>query len=136
VFIRWFGLVFILLIGVAPLALGINALVDSTRRPDDEWARARQNKTLWVVLIAVGFVLCAVGLVIDLVYLLSIRPQLDRVAARPGVAVAQVAAVAPVAPQPGWYPDPHARHELRWFDGLRWTEHVSDGGVTATEPVA
>jgi hypothetical protein len=136
VFIRWFGLVFILLIGVAPLALGIIALVDSTRRPDDEWARARQNKTLWVVLIAVGFVLCAVGLVIDLVYLLSIRPQLDRVAARPGVAVAQVAAVAPVAPQPGWYPDPHARHELRWFDGLRWTEHVSDGGVTATEPVA
>ncbi|HEY3722710.1 MAG TPA: DUF2516 family protein [Acidimicrobiia bacterium] len=135
-FIRWFGLVFILLIGVAPLALGIIALVDSTRRPDDEWARARQNKTLWVVLIAVGFVLCAVGLVIDLVYLLSIRPQLDRVAARPGVAVAQVAAVAPVAPQPGWYPDPHARHELRWFDGLRWTEHVSDGGVTATEPVA
>lgn len=131
-FFRGIGVPFFFLFAIAPLALGVIALVDSTRRPDDEWERAHQNKTLWVVLIAVGFLLCAVGLVIDLVYLLSIRPQLDRVAARPGVGAAQAPAVAP---QPGWYPDPHARHELRWFDGLRWTEHVSDGGVTATETV-
>ncbi len=127
------GIPFVFLFAIAPLALGIIALVDSTRRPDDEWDRARQNKTLWVVLIAVGFLLCAVGLVIDLVYLLSIRPQLDRVAVSPGGGTGRAAAVAP---QPGWYPDPHARHELRWFDGLRWTEHVSDGGVSSTETVA
>ena len=131
-FFRGFGAAFIFLIGVAPLALGIIALVDATRRPDDEWDRAHQNKTLWVVLIAVGFLLCLVGVVIDLVYLLTIRPQLDRTAGRPGVGAAQAPAVAP---QPGWYPDPHARHELRWFDGLRWTEHISNGGVTATERV-
>ena len=130
---RWIGFPFVILFGLAPLALGIIALVDATRRPDDEWDRAHQNKTLWVVLIAVGFLLCLVGVVIDLVYLLSIRPQLDRVAGRAGVGAAQAPAVAP---QPGWYADPHARHELRWFDGLRWTEHVSDGGVTATETVA
>lgn len=29
----------------------------------------------------------------------------------------------------GWYADPTARHELRWFDGKQWTEHVTDQGV-------
>ena len=28
---------------------------------------------------------------------------------------------------PGWYPDPSARHQLRWFD-QDWTEWASDGG--------
>ncbi|MEL6891178.1 MAG: phospholipid scramblase-related protein [Actinomycetota bacterium] len=35
-----------------------------------------------------------------------------------------------------WYPDPNGRHELRYWDGQRWTDHVSNGGVTATDPVA
>ncbi len=26
---------------------------------------------------------------------------------------------------PGWYPDPSGEHELRYFDGQTWTEHVS-----------
>lgn len=34
---------------------------------------------------------------------------------------------------PGWYPDPHRRHQHRWFDGGQWTPHVSTGGVTSTE---
>lgn len=34
-----------------------------------------------------------------------------------------------------WHPDPTGRHELRWWDGTVWTEHVSDGGVTSTDPV-
>jgi uncharacterized protein YxjI len=29
---------------------------------------------------------------------------------------------------PNWYPDPSGRHELRYFDGSAWTEHVSDHG--------
>jgi hypothetical protein len=116
------GIPFIFLFGVAPLALGVIALVDATRRPDDEWARAHQNKTLWVVLIAVGFLLCVVGVVIDLVYLLSIRPQLDRMAAPAS------------GPQPGWYADPYARHQLRYFDGLRWTDNVANGGVPGRDP--
>ncbi|MDQ3352503.1 MAG: DUF2510 domain-containing protein, partial [Actinomycetota bacterium] len=24
-----------------------------------------------------------------------------------------------------WYPDPSHRHELRYWDGTTWTEHVS-----------
>jgi uncharacterized protein YxjI len=35
-----------------------------------------------------------------------------------------------------WYPDPTGRHELRWFDGSGWTDHVSTRGVAATDPVA
>ena len=35
---------------------------------------------------------------------------------------------------PGWYPDPHRRHESRYWDGGCWTEHVSDGGAPAVDP--
>jgi hypothetical protein len=35
---------------------------------------------------------------------------------------------------PGWYPDPSRVHELRYFDGQGWTDHVSDAG-TASEDV-
>ncbi len=28
-----------------------------------------------------------------------------------------------VTPPPGWYPDPHAPHLERWWDGTAWTEH-------------
>jgi Protein of unknown function (DUF2510) len=36
---------------------------------------------------------------------------------------------------PGWHPDPAGRHELRWGDGTRWTESVSDSGVPGTDPL-
>ena len=34
-----------------------------------------------------------------------------------------------------WYRDPLQRHELRYYDGTGWTAHVSDNGVTSTDPV-
>lgn len=30
----------------------------------------------------------------------------------------------------GWYPDPRLEHNLRYFDGSRWTEHVTHFGPT------
>ncbi|MGV3758643.1 MAG: phospholipid scramblase-related protein [Actinomycetota bacterium] len=33
-----------------------------------------------------------------------------------------------------WYPDPLGRHELRYWDGGQWTEHVSDHGRQAVDP--
>lgn len=33
-----------------------------------------------------------------------------------------------------WQPDPSRRHELRYWDGNRWTEHVSDAGRQSTDP--
>ena len=29
----------------------------------------------------------------------------------------------------GWYPDPQKAHELRFWDGIGWTDRVEDGGV-------
>ena len=41
----------------------------------------------------------------------------------------------PSAPPPSWGPDPTARHEMRYWDGGRWTEYVSDQGVQAVDAV-
>lgn len=35
-----------------------------------------------------------------------------------------------------WHPDPTGRHEYRYWDGSRWTDHVSDQGITGSDPVA
>ena len=34
-----------------------------------------------------------------------------------------------------WQPDPSGRHETRWWDGQRWTDHVSDHGLTSIDPL-
>jgi uncharacterized protein YxjI len=36
--------------------------------------------------------------------------------------------------QAGWFADPLGRHQLRYFDGTQWTEHVSSNGQTAVDP--
>lgn len=33
-----------------------------------------------------------------------------------------------------WYPDPLGRHELRYWDGTQWTEHVASHGRQAIDP--
>ena len=62
-------------LGVLPTALTIWALVDAAGRPDWAWEYAGQNKTLWIVLLAVGLAVCMVGLVAMIIYFASIRPQ-------------------------------------------------------------
>ncbi|MEW2612614.1 DUF2510 domain-containing protein [Streptomyces sp. NPDC047880] len=39
-----------------------------------------------------------------------------------------------MTPPPGWYPDPHAPHRQRWWDGTAWTEHHSAPGAPAAPP--
>jgi uncharacterized protein YxjI len=34
-----------------------------------------------------------------------------------------------------WYPDPIGRHELRYYDGTQWTEHVSSSGRQGVDPL-
>ena len=48
---------------------------------------------------------------------------------------APVVEQAPVATPPGWHPDPMARHELRYWDGAAWSEHVSDHGTPSVDPI-
>jgi uncharacterized protein YxjI len=40
---------------------------------------------------------------------------------------------APATPA-AWYADPFGRHELRYYDGTQWTEHVSSHGRTSVDP--
>lgn len=35
--------------------------------------------------------------------------------------------LAPHLPPPGWHPDPAGLNRWRWWDGQRWTDHVSPG---------
>ena len=46
----------------------------------------------------------------------------------------QPGAAAPAQHPPAWYPDPFGRHETRWWDGQRWTEHVASYGRQAVDP--
>jgi Protein of unknown function (DUF2510) len=34
---------------------------------------------------------------------------------------------------PGWHQDPSGRHEVRYWSGSAWTNHVSSGGVQTTD---
>ena len=56
-------------------------------------------------------------------------------AAEPMAAAAPAPTPAPADAVPaGWYPDPSSRFALRYWDGTRWTEHVSRGGQQSTDP--
>ncbi len=39
------------------------------------------------------------------------------------------------SPAPDWYPDPGGTHEQRYWDGMRWTDHVADHGRQSTDPL-
>ena len=34
----------------------------------------------------------------------------------------------------GWYPDPSGRHQVRYWDGSSWTDHVADSGMQSFDP--
>jgi hypothetical protein len=34
-----------------------------------------------------------------------------------------------------WQPDPTGKHDHRWWDGERWTEHVADAGQASVDPI-
>jgi hypothetical protein len=40
----------------------------------------------------------------------------------------------PRASSVAWHPDPLARFEYRYFDGIVWTEYVSRAGVLSSDP--
>jgi len=65
-----------------------------------------------------GVVLFVAALMLGLITLLR-RPS------RPRLDPARIA---------GWRPDPSRRHLYRYWDGTRWTEHVSDPGVVGYDP--
>lgn len=45
------------------------------------------------------------------------------------------AAGSPSQTPAGWYQDPTGRHQLRYWDSQRWTQHVSDDGLQSIDPM-
>lgn len=37
--------------------------------------------------------------------------------------------------EPGWYPDPTGRHEMRWHGGASWMDTVRDGDAQSEDPI-
>ena len=71
----------VLVVLVPLLVLPVWAIIDAIVRPDSQWAAADQSKTLWVVVLVAGtFALGPVGLVLAIVYFVSVRPKLQRAA--------------------------------------------------------
>lgn len=71
---------------------------------------------------------------------------LDAAAAPPDPGKCLVSAPHPVArlsdhpgpvpvPAGAWHPDPSRRHPFRWWDGTTWTDAVSDGSATGSDPL-
>ena len=64
-------------LAVAPIVLGVWAIVDAANKPDAAWAAIGKSRATWIALIAVFTLFCnLVGLVLSIVYLTSIRRQL------------------------------------------------------------
>ncbi len=60
-----------------------------------------------------------------------------RVAAAPKARAASPSTPPPPPPTPAtWTPDPSGRHQLRYWSGTAWTEHVSDNGAVSTDPLS
>jgi hypothetical protein len=68
-----------LFVGFASLAVEIWAIVDAARRPSAAWAAIGKSKATWIALIAVFAVFCGlVGLILAIVYLATIKPELQK----------------------------------------------------------
>jgi hypothetical protein len=78
VFASWLGASMLLLVygGIVWM------LVDVARRPDWQFTVTGRSRGKWIAVGAVSFVCCSfVGFILSIVYLVSVRPQLER--ARP-----------------------------------------------------
>ena len=115
-------IVLVLVFGVAFLVGTVLAIV-----------RAAQNgDTGWIIGIVVGWFF-GLGWLVGIVYLLAVNPGRTG-GGRPS---GGQGSPPPLGPPPtasaGWHPDPHRRFELRYWDGHRWTEHVSRAGQQSTD---
>ncbi len=54
------------------------------------------------------------------------------------ILIASIRGAAPKSANtnPGWWPDPFGRHEHRYYDGKKWTDHTSDKGVSSVDPMS
>jgi len=66
-----------------------------------------------------------------------LRPLAYEVAPAAGCSPMGMATMAPAAPPmpPQWLRDPTGRHNYRYWDGMSWTDSVSDAGISSQDPI-
>ena len=101
IFFLVFAAFFALIVGA--WVLWIIKLIEVIKIPEEQYRAAGTEKTVWILVLVFAQIIGAV------IWHLSKRNDVLR------------AAGAIPAPPPGWYPD--AAGGVRWWDGLRWTEH-------------
>ena len=62
----------------------IFAIWHASKQPEELWADIGENKTLWVVFMTAGWFIAGIGFLAALVYLVSIRLQLEKAASARG----------------------------------------------------
>ncbi len=113
--------------------VSIVAVADAASHPRWAYEQAGFEKVLWVTLAVMGIILSWVGVAGAAWYLMSVRGKVATAQSTPRLHVPAPPPpplVSPTVRPPEWLPDPTGRHELRYWDGNRWTEHVSTRGET------
>ncbi len=99
-------LFFLVLTGllIAAIVYWIIAVLEVARLPEAQYRAAGSEKITWLLVVVLA------GIIGALVWRFAKRDEVLAAAGRlPG-------------PTAGWYPEP-GTGSLRWWDGVRWTEH-------------
>jgi hypothetical protein len=121
----------LMLVAVGGLIVGVSALVSVARLPAEAFGPWWDNtKSAWLLGIAVSFVLPFGTLVAGALWFGSGK----RTLLQTGTAGRPFWTGPPRPPPASWQRDPWGRHELRYWDGRRWSEHVSDAGNRSLDP--
>lgn len=66
------------MLGFAPVV--VFAVWNATRHPDETWQAVGENKTVWITFMLGGYFIAGLGLLVAIVYLVSLRLKLENAA--------------------------------------------------------